>query len=377
MGEPESSALHVAINNGYFRQVRFLIDQGADVNRQDRCGKTPLILCSLICDDRWSIGLARLLIEYGARISKCDLDGYNALHHACINQKNELVDVYLTALDCDINSKCRKGNTSLHYAASLGNKPIVQSLAKLVLKYKQNLDPINKRGLTPLHQAFKANQVDCGDLLVELGADRTLVDTDGVSAVQHRQAAMSRLQILALKHTRSRPPSRLLRQLKADAEKEKPEQDVVAIATAKDFDLRNDPEYVFKTKAVHYFHGKEAKLIRTRPKSAVARPSDVWKDSILSLWSQYETKYSESFRKPAIAAPVCAKVRCDSIMSAGGLAPQMSRRNSRIAGNSKSRAGSLTIENGAGSRRSSTTTRRNGMPPLVKAQSRATLGLTA
>ncbi|XP_067930514.1 E3 ubiquitin-protein ligase MIB2-like [Watersipora subatra] len=368
------NVIHTAINNGHFHQVRFLIDKGADVNERDSSGRTPLILCSFVTDTRWSVGLSRLLLEHEARISKCDRQGFNALHHACINQRYELVSVYLAALDCDVHSRCKKGNTSLHYAASLGNKEIVKMLTQLVLKYKLTLNPINKMGLTPLHQAFRANQIDCGDLLIEYGADITLLDTDKKPASQLRQEAVERLNILAQQNTRSRPSSRKIRKIKKEAESEKPKQEAVEITVAKNFDLRNDPKYVFETTAVDYFHAKDSQhILKRRSTAPEGKPKlQAWKEQITALWNHYETRFSNSYRAAAKPLPLNKELamRCNSIVSSIGTAPSMSRKRSIVVPHLKtSRSDSLTNE-GTNSRRSSVTNRRNGMLPLVKTQSR-------
>ena len=376
-----SNVIHTAINNGHFHQVRFLVDKGADVNERDGSGRTPLILCALITDKKWSVGLARLLLENGARISKCDTQGFNALHHACVNQRSELVDVYLKALDCDIHSRCKNGNTSLHYAASLGNRAIVKTLAELVLKYKLSLDPINKKGLTPLHQAFKANQLDCGDLLMEYGADQSIPDSDRKTAAQLRQDAVQRLTILAQRHERRRPSAKLIRKITQEAEAEKPKAESEIITIARDYDLRNDPEYVFNTSAVTYFHKKEAKRIRRCGFSNNAiegKPKlEMWKEEIMSLWNQYEAKISDSYRAPAkYVPPVPEQVDPRfSIVSTTATIPVISRRSSRVGITKSTRTGSMTQE-GTSSRRPSIPSRRNGMPPLVKTQTRSYIGLT-
>lgn len=369
--------IHDAINKGFFQQVRFHIDQGSNVNSRDNNGKTPLILCAYIDDEKWSVGLARLLIEHGARISKCDKYGYNSLHHACINQKPQLIDIYMSALDCDVHSKCKKGNTSLHYAASLGNSLIIRSLAQLAIKYKLSLDPQNKSGCTPLHQAFKANHLDCGDLLMQLGADGEVMDNENKTATLLRKECIERLDLIS-NISQARTSTKLLRKLEREAESVKPKPDTTTIQKARDIDLRNDPEYVFNISAVRYFQDNGPRMLIGRPKTAPnkrTKDKKMWQDEILRLWSQYETQCSISFRSPArpsSANPTSYRFqRGDSVFS-NHASP--TRRNSRM-GLTKSRTGSLTQD---GSSRRPSTTRRPGagMPPIVRAQSRTSFNHT-
>ena len=379
--------IHTAINRGYFQQVRFHIDKGCDVNIRDQKGKTPLILCAYVNDNKWSVGLARLLIENGARISKCDQDGYNALHHACINQKPDLVDVYLSALDCDVHSKCKKGNTSLHYAASLGNRSIVSSLAQLVLRYKLSLDPKNKKGCTPLHQAFKANQIDCGDLLMKYGANEAITDNENKTGTMLRQESMERLDLISTL-SQERKALKTVRELKHQADSEQPKPKPIAIQKARDNDLRNDPEYVFKVSAVNYFQRKtQNPSSRVRPRTAPEKRDkggkSAWKEEILQLWSHYETQCSKSFRKPATPSDDITAASLygrNSVFSSRG-SPPLTRRSSRISitGASSRRSGSVTQDTTAsgGIRRTSNSRKHGaGMPPLVRTQSRASFNHT-
>lgn len=366
MAAGQDLRIHSAIEQGFFQQIRFLVDQGYDVNAKDHKGRTPLILCSAISDDIWSVGLARLLLENGARISKYDKDGYNALHHACINQREKLVEVYLAALDCDVNSKSKEGNTSLHYAALLGNLNLIKSLASLVVKYKMKLDPKNKKGLTPLHCAWKSNHVDCGDMLVDYGADVTIKDVDNKTASVLREEAIERLELMK-SLSKAKNGHRELKKIKKCSTLNRPKTSEARIREAKECDLRNTPEYVFNVSAIDYFQQKVIKDIMNQSQQA---KSNHWKDQLMMLWKCYEIQNSDAFRKPA--TPVSnsqtpSQGRRTSSLSSG--MPSLNRRSSRVS--IKSRTGSITSINDSGSRRQSVVGRRSGMPPLVRAQSRA------
>lgn len=360
------NAINSAIRKGYFQQVRFLVDQGCDVNARDSNGYTPLILCSMISNETWSTGLARLLLENGARISVYDQQGYNALHHACINEREKLVEVFLSALDCHIHSKCKKGNTSLHYAASVGNLDIVKLLSKLLVRFKVKLDPKNKNGLTPLHQAWKANNLDCGDLLVEYGADVTILDCENKSAVQLREEAVSRLEQTNEK-SQTKSASRRIKRQKEVVDTEQPKRSDLKIHVAKDFDLRNNPEYVFNMSAVEYFQLKM--MMQPKTSHQTKQHSKQWQDELLRLWKVYEIQCSNALRssaQPLKKEEIHSSSRRKS--SQAGHNHQLIKRTSRMS--LKSRSGS-TASLEASPRKSSQNSRRGGMPPLVRAQSRA------
>lgn len=365
--------IHHAIQKGFFQQVRFYVDQGYNVNSRDSVGRTPLALCSMISESAWAVGLARLLLENGARISLCDKPGYNALHHACINQRQQLVEILLAALDCSVLSKCRQGNTSLHFAASLGNLDIIKSLSALMVRYRMKLDPKNKQGFTPLHQAFRSNNLDCGDLLMEFGADPEIRDPSDKSAKQLREEAVERLSQIE-KLSRISSAGKTVRRMKKEADEAKPVPAKEVLQIAKPFDRRNDPEYVFNMSAIDYFQQRIVKDIMGRAKSKKNKFSQSeWREELLNMWSLYETKFAASYRKPAqfVATSDAHGGRSHRGSNAS---PLMGKRQSRVG--SKSRAASIVSSDGFPQRRiSNAGSRRAGMPPLVRTQSRAAFNI--
>ena len=99
----KAKSIAEAIKKGFFKQIRFLIEIGYDVNQkedaqefgkrkgQEYCGRSPLILCSLIRGDDWGVGIAQNLLERGAKVGIKNLNGMNALHYACIFVRSKLV----------------------------------------------------------------------------------------------------------------------------------------------------------------------------------------------------------------------------------------------------------------------------------------------
>jgi ankyrin repeat protein len=67
-----------AVQNGYFRCVRYLLELSYDPNERDNQLRTPLILCSYVENDRWSLSLAQNLLEKGAKIALEDHARRNA-----------------------------------------------------------------------------------------------------------------------------------------------------------------------------------------------------------------------------------------------------------------------------------------------------------
>ena len=100
-----------ALRKGYFHQIRLLLRLGRDPNASDPSGRTPLQLCAFVEDPRWGVGLARTLLEGGARCGRVDGAGgrRNALHYACALQRAALLRVLLGAVETDLNQPDRFG----------------------------------------------------------------------------------------------------------------------------------------------------------------------------------------------------------------------------------------------------------------------------
>jgi len=111
-----------------------LAELGADVNARDRDrdadGRTALMCCALVADERWGVGLARTLLERGALVGlRTHQLRLNAMHLACMLGRVELVRTFLSALDFDLKSVDALGNTALHYAAAVGSSDIIRLIA--------------------------------------------------------------------------------------------------------------------------------------------------------------------------------------------------------------------------------------------------------
>jgi len=112
--------------------VQVLVELGADVDGRDRDadGRTALMCCALVDDERWGVGLARTLLERGARVGlRTHQLRLNAMHFACMVGRAELVRTFLGALDFDLRAVDALGNTALHYAAAIGRCDIVRLIA--------------------------------------------------------------------------------------------------------------------------------------------------------------------------------------------------------------------------------------------------------
>ncbi|CAF1412002.1 unnamed protein product, partial [Didymodactylos carnosus] len=78
--------------------------------------------------------------------------------------------------ELDINYVTQSGNTVLHVCVNVQRKDIIQ----LLLKYYPNINVNikNKQQATPLHLAIIYGDVDIVNILLEAGADKSLLMTN-------------------------------------------------------------------------------------------------------------------------------------------------------------------------------------------------------
>lgn len=188
--------------------IKVLIDQGAELERRNFLGATPLLLACMTSD----IFAIAPLIESGANVNIAYNDGSTPLHIAGQNGMAMIIDILLKN-GADVEIKNNAGRTALHevalseadsaaYAAEVllqlgasvevtdhwGNTPLHLSLlgnsigvAETILKHGglRIIDKKNMDGATALHEASRVGFKKGVELLIENGADMTLTDNDG------------------------------------------------------------------------------------------------------------------------------------------------------------------------------------------------------
>ena len=212
--------LHAAARSGHREVVNMLLRAGADVNAKMHCnpqrnmiGGTPIM--AAISSNR--VECVKLLLQHGADISDTALQLINgaaykghieilsmllkcqptALHSAVpeLSKKNGLLPLITATLaghiDCvqllldsgaDIHATQTNGATALHAAAHKGYDDI---LALLIDKGANINSQDTQRELTPLIVATCAGRTQCARLLIHRGADISVADGTGYSAIHH------------------------------------------------------------------------------------------------------------------------------------------------------------------------------------------------
>jgi len=138
---PESTALHFAIGFGHENVAALLLDAHADADARNGDQRTPLIIAA----QGGRTGLVTLLLENGA----------------------------------DVNLKS-PFKTPLMYAAENGKAETVKAL----LDHHARINDTDNDGWSALHFAGYLGQTEAIALLIERGADVSLVDDDGLTVSQ-------------------------------------------------------------------------------------------------------------------------------------------------------------------------------------------------
>lgn len=201
-----STALHEATANNSMEIVAFLVKSGSDVNTKDNEGFTPLHFASI----NGSVEILSLLIEAGSDVNSQNEDGATPLHFSAVNEKEEVVTRLLRA-GSNVNLQNQNGEIALHTYALKGSVDMVSLLIKagsdlnlkskyghalvaavcscnlevvsLLIKAGSDLNLKNKDGSSALHRCvdclieFGSDEV--ANCLMESGCDVNLVDTDG------------------------------------------------------------------------------------------------------------------------------------------------------------------------------------------------------
>ena len=314
-----------AIQKGFLRQVRYLLEFGRCPDERDTERRTPLIHCALIEDEEWAVGVARTLLEHGATLGLVDVRGLTALHYACLLGRPRLLQVFLGAIDFDLNQRDRLGNTALHYAARGGDTEATELLVTALKKYDLNVDCRNKRGDTPLLQAWKGGNADVAQVLVTSGAEEDVTDRQGRSVRHWQEVALEKVgqdvnkgpargqsptsTARSRSRIRSAPPTcRSGRTKPPMPSKETLANKLYRPVSASN--LRNQPEFILNVSPKDCFTPETDFTMSHRPSLAVKEPLPAsWRGHFRRLVSTYDFQFSPSYRRSVSEADIAAAAR--------------------------------------------------------------------
>jgi len=170
---------------------------GADVNKPDNWGRTPLIVAL----QQAKTDTVELLIKQGASISLTDAWGRTPLLVAT-QLKNTAAIQLLLARGADVNLANKNDITPLIAAAQTGNHEAMT----LLLDAGATLDRTDNLGWTALMWAANRNDGPAVKMLVDKGADASRIGRDGSTALELARNRRADTALLALLAGRSPGP---------------------------------------------------------------------------------------------------------------------------------------------------------------------------
>ncbi|MBR4592548.1 MAG: ankyrin repeat domain-containing protein [Elusimicrobiaceae bacterium] len=204
-----NTPLIYAVQKGYLRNVKALLDGGANANYRNPTNG----LCALAtAAAEGNPEMIKLLVKNGkADINLPDLEGRTPIFYAVENNRPEALQLLLSAganpnaqdnsgatalmrasaknyTDC-INLLLRQKNTDVNVADNLGRSALMYSVyatdaatAQKLMAAKADLNAADVTGTTPLMSAIKAQNDRAAVLFIQQGADLTAVNKAGETA---------------------------------------------------------------------------------------------------------------------------------------------------------------------------------------------------
>ena len=206
---PVAGLAHAGAYEDFFKAIELdngaavadLLRRGFDPNARDPKGQ-PALIVALRGDSRKAA--AALIAARGLKVEERNAKDESALMLAAL-RGNLSAARALIKLDADVN---KTGWTPLHYAAS-GTTQDAAALVALLLEESAYIDAASPNGTTPLMMAVRYGTADVARLLVEEGADPTLKNDLGLTAIDFaRQADRADMVDLVAQAVRRRQPNR-------------------------------------------------------------------------------------------------------------------------------------------------------------------------
>ena len=163
-----TTPLIVAAYCGHDQLVRELIRAGADVNGKDNNKQTALHMAS----SRGHSSVVKTLAEAGANLNVQDVRGVTPLMGAAYRGHANVV-VELIRAGADVNGKDNYKQTALHMASRRGHSSVVKTLAEA----GANLNEQDEDGVTPLMKAADRGHANVVVELIRAGADVSVVSS--------------------------------------------------------------------------------------------------------------------------------------------------------------------------------------------------------
>ena len=190
--DQQSTCLYLAASNNKSGSIiELLLRRNPDIEMMDGIGLTPLFLAAFNGND----AVIRPLLRFGARSEAKELDGFNALHYACMQANHVFMSRLLDQNGPDFEAfyDLSKYGLPADPSRSTTSKRRAQIIHSLI-DHSANIHAISK-GFTPLHIAALTAQEQLVDILLSNGAGAS-----GVPVITAYYGLTSKIVDLLLAH---------------------------------------------------------------------------------------------------------------------------------------------------------------------------------
>jgi ankyrin repeat protein len=171
----EAQSLFNAAAAGDNKKVTSLLKNKANLNAKDSGGNTALMLA--ISNDHKDT--AKLILEKKPDVNIKNQDGETALFAALVSDKADIAKT-LIAQGASLENLGGENESALFMAATTNQTEIMEIVLK---KAPQLLNKTDDHGTTPLMEAAKFGGEKTVKLLLDAGADKSLKNEDGKTAL--------------------------------------------------------------------------------------------------------------------------------------------------------------------------------------------------
>jgi ankyrin repeat protein len=174
--EDFGSCLHSAAQRGNVKVCELLLNRGADCNRKNNKGQTPLHIAAMT----GQILVVKLLVQFGADPTIADKKGRQPLHRAAGGGYTKILELLLN-IGAQVDLLDERRRTALFASCHSG----MLGTAQLLIHYGADISIKDKYGDTPLHAAVVAGTEDIVKLLLQNGSDLNVRNAQGISPLHN------------------------------------------------------------------------------------------------------------------------------------------------------------------------------------------------
>lgn len=181
-GKNNWTPLHYAVKESNLDCVEYLVDCGANIDKKDVNGDTPLHLAASRYLGKSGYEICKYLCEHGAYVSQKNNENKTPLDIVLSQNRIGQTIRILFEYGADINWKNENGDTLVHIAATKNEISLLDYVVRG--KHLDVNSPRKRDGWTPLHCAAFWNHLDICKYLIEHGANIRAEDKCNKTPIQ-------------------------------------------------------------------------------------------------------------------------------------------------------------------------------------------------